>query len=1053
MEVRALPPEPGWQVESARWRRADGSGGEGLSSGAFVPEDGERVLVDVTYAQGCLASREFELRVRPRPRVNAAFVSGDHTICSGDEVELVASAIDVDGAAVERFEWDLDGELSTVEATRASTGRFRPNGHPARVIAIDSFGCGSSLEGPIERIPLPAPVLTWAEGAEEVCEGREVRLDASGSLDSFGSSVASYLWDLDRDWLTAEGSDARSPTVTAVGEREVRLRLTDANGCSSETTAIVRGRAPPTVRLDFEEGDRRVCDGDRVTLTAAGSTDAHGRPVVRFEWDLDGDGSVDLREPRLSETFHTPRRFALSVADELGCQADEEVSITIDPLPLVDAGPDRRVAAGGSVLLMGAVTGGTPDYRFAWSPAPSLDDPAALQPRASPWIPTDYTLTVVDANGCRASDVMKVRTLPRMRVRAGEDRTRCTLDEEGVTLQAITGGGIGGLRHQWTAVPDCGSCIASSDAPSTVVRPVVDTTFTVTVTDENGTSARDSVFVRAIDHFVVDAGPDRAIDPDGSTRLGAPPIPGLTYEWSCDRPSCGLSDPSDPQPLARPEGTTVYTVKVGDGTSCTGSDSVLVAAPARILSAMPSEGFERWPRDAPLWVVFDADLDLASLTGNVFLLDPSDGRHVYIRTEYDPAHRMLIIHPLVTCSSGCTGDKPYGNNFEYLLVLKGGPGGISTGGPLPMTLYNDLTLRFVASSEGDGAAPALLHRRPASRASEVPRETFVVMRFDEHVDPRTVNESTIWIEGGRGKVHYDILTRQALLQPEVLLDAHRTYTVRVQGVTDARSSPTRTNLLSTSWSFQTTSALDDTPPLVVSSTPVAGATGWDVASRIQVRFSEPVDITTLGKMRLVDASTGEPIPAGIEWDDASLTASVATRTFLEPGRRYLLEADGVKDFAGHALTGSPSSLETGSVRYSERFEADAAGWSLSGGWDLDYQAAWQGRYGLGDSPGGNYDANDRPEARSPRIDVSGLSSVTVSLWARRTLGAGDAVVLESSPDGRTWTQAVRLVGCRGWTREDYNFPTVGPSFYLRWRLESDAAVQLDGWFLDELVVR
>jgi len=79
------------------------------------------------------------------------------------------------------------------------------------------------------------------------------------------------------------------------------------------------------------------------------------------------------------------------------------------PQPLlVSAGPDKEINSGGSTILEGTVSGGTPPYFLQWSPVESLDNPEALQPTASPTATTTYTLTVTDAMSQLASDTVLV---------------------------------------------------------------------------------------------------------------------------------------------------------------------------------------------------------------------------------------------------------------------------------------------------------------------------------------------------------------------------------------------------------------------------------------------------------------------------------------------------------------------------------------------------------------------------------------------------------------------------------------------------------------------
>ena len=73
-------------------------------------------------------------------------------------------------------------------------------------------------------------------------------------------------------------------------------------------------------------------------------------------------------------------------------------------------GNDTTICKNHSVMLGEdpAVTGGSADYIYFWSPSEGLDDPTIPNPIATPAQSTKYVLTVTDANGCNASDFIDI---------------------------------------------------------------------------------------------------------------------------------------------------------------------------------------------------------------------------------------------------------------------------------------------------------------------------------------------------------------------------------------------------------------------------------------------------------------------------------------------------------------------------------------------------------------------------------------------------------------------------------------------------------------------
>ncbi len=98
------------------------------------------------------------------------------------------------------------------------------------------------------------------------------------------------------------------------------------------------------------------------------------------------------------------------------CRVTSNV-ITINVLakPTANAGPDKSVFEGTSVILNGVATGTNLSYK--WAPNFHLNDPSLLQPEASPPVDTTYTLQVVSNDGCGSStDMMTIHVFKNLKV-------------------------------------------------------------------------------------------------------------------------------------------------------------------------------------------------------------------------------------------------------------------------------------------------------------------------------------------------------------------------------------------------------------------------------------------------------------------------------------------------------------------------------------------------------------------------------------------------------------------------------------------------------------
>jgi len=99
--------------------------------------------------------------------------------------------------------------------------------------------------------------------------------------------------------------------------------------------------------------------------------------------------------------------YSVVVTDAYGCSASASATLTEPDALVVDAGEDEIVFYGYAPMscaaLNGSVTGGCQGYSYHWS---NGDNTASST--VCPSVSTDYTLSVTDANGCIAEDVVTV---------------------------------------------------------------------------------------------------------------------------------------------------------------------------------------------------------------------------------------------------------------------------------------------------------------------------------------------------------------------------------------------------------------------------------------------------------------------------------------------------------------------------------------------------------------------------------------------------------------------------------------------------------------------
>ena len=114
-----------------------------------------------------------------------------------------------------------------------------------------------------------------------------------------------------------------------------------------------------------------------------------------------------------SNTFNgiTAGTKSLTIKDAFCGTLTKTITVNLKQSPTVSAGPDKIIVSGEEITLDGSA-GNAIAASVLWSPAASLTNANTLTPTAKPIITTNYTLTVVNSNGCISTANASVTVLP-----------------------------------------------------------------------------------------------------------------------------------------------------------------------------------------------------------------------------------------------------------------------------------------------------------------------------------------------------------------------------------------------------------------------------------------------------------------------------------------------------------------------------------------------------------------------------------------------------------------------------------------------------------------
>ena len=429
----------------------------------FFPSATATYTVIGTDVNGCQNQDQVVVNVLPQPIVNGGL---DQTICAGTPIILNATTTSATPTAVTGFQWS-NNVLNNTQYVPTTTGTLT-------VTATGANGCTNQDQILVTVLALP----TVNAGQDvTVCAGLSATLTATGAV--------SYAW---TNGVT-QGIPfypSATQTYTVVG--------TGANGCTNNDQVVVNVSTGPVVNLSAPQ---TVCANAPATLSAAVQNSLGG-----YWTTTNGLGVLTPNVTNSTVTYvptvNDPVVVNLTYVATNACgSASQNTTVTVLPIPVVNAGPDFAVCSGLPATLTATGNG-----FLTWT-TPNVTNGVAFVPATT----ATYTVVATGFNNCTNSDQVTVTVLALPDVNAGADQTICS--GESVTLN-----GEGAVSYIWTG----------GVSNNVAFAPASTATYTVTGTGVNGCENTDQVTV------VVNATPVATISVVNDITLAASPA-GMNYQW------------------------------------------------------------------------------------------------------------------------------------------------------------------------------------------------------------------------------------------------------------------------------------------------------------------------------------------------------------------------------------------------------------------------------------------------------------------------------------------------------------------------------------------
>ena len=324
-----------------------------------------------TDANGCKNSDSIEVTLYTSPVVNAGL---DDQVCVGQTIQLGAS-----GAV--SYLWNASASLSSLVIPN-------PNATPLSqttytVTGTDANGCTDVDAVTISTISLPG---VDAGAAASHCIGDSTQLFATGAL--------TWVWTANSNLSSTSVSNPWASNSTSM---MFYVSGTDVNNCTNTDSVFVTVNQLPLVTAGTNFS---VCTGSAAPLNATGAN--------AYQWDFHPTFTTATNIANPSATPITTTTYSVTGTNTTtGCVNSASVTVSLNALPTIDAGPDTSMCIGDSLQLM--ATGGV---TYIWDFHPSLSSNIV----ANPWTYTTstimYHVDAYDANSCFGEDSVTVTVNP-----------------------------------------------------------------------------------------------------------------------------------------------------------------------------------------------------------------------------------------------------------------------------------------------------------------------------------------------------------------------------------------------------------------------------------------------------------------------------------------------------------------------------------------------------------------------------------------------------------------------------------------------------------------
>lgn len=479
----------------------------------------------------------------------------DITVCQGETVSFnlnptdpQGDTIDVTAAAIPTGATYFIGN----NGSPAPTSSFTWNTGPAATGTYNFYITYADRSCPIAArqtigysiTVVPPPAFSFSVLRPAGCKSKAIfSITSPGNI--------SQAFTIQQGGATLKTYPATTAITDSLPAGTYRIIANTGGSCTADTTVTLTALPSNPINLTITALDT-PCANDatgRATVAASGGA---GAPYS-YQWNS-GDFSTTATGANLPAGL-----ASITVFDRDSCSQTIDITIPARPTPEINAGPDRILCVGDSLILE---TTGTA-VNWNWSPAADLSCTTCPAPVTKTQVDRTYVVATAFANGCTAADTVSVQVLyPGGPTQVGRDTAICAGDT--VLLFAD-----GGAAYTWSPA----GSLTSDTAATPGAFPQTTTTYTVIIQQNQCFADTLSQLVSVLPKPTVTVDEDFTAFSGASAQLTATATNASTISWT---PTTGLNCYQCFQPVAFTTQSVTYVATVQNTFGCTASDTVRI---------------------------------------------------------------------------------------------------------------------------------------------------------------------------------------------------------------------------------------------------------------------------------------------------------------------------------------------------------------------------------------------------------------------------------------------------------------------------------------------